>query len=118
MPRPPAGPVRIDSTGTWYARKQINGKRHLISLKTKVKSEAHKRWPEAQAELERMAQPVPGDPEAPHLYLDPDTGKERGPSLGQGGDGAKDERITWSDAENIAKRYQRRKEVSRHTRRR
>ena len=119
MPRPAAGPVRIDSTGTWYARKQINGKRHVISLRTKVKSEAHKRWPAAQAELERMTQVVPGDPDAPHLYLDPDTGKEYwGPSPWDKEcvTTDQDERITWVDAEDIAaKRYQRKKgkEVSR-----
>lgn len=132
MPRPASGPVRIDSSGTWYARKQINGKRHVISLQTKVKSEAHKRWPVAQAELERMAKPLmaPGDPNAQHLYLDPDTGEEEwAPSpwteeeaadqrqrLGLTEDGTKDERITWVDAEDIAaKRYQRKKgkEVSR-----
>ena len=40
MPRQPAGPRRIDASGTWYAVKQINGKRQTISLKTKDRREA------------------------------------------------------------------------------
>ena len=57
MPRPPSGPRRIDSSGTYYAVKSIAGKKHYISLQTKVKSEAMRRWPAAQAELEQLASP-------------------------------------------------------------
>lgn len=57
MPRPPSGPRRIDSSGTWYAVKTVKGKRRYVSLQTKLKSEAMRRWPTAQAELERLCNP-------------------------------------------------------------
>jgi len=57
MPRPPQGPRRIDSSGTWYAVKSYKGKRHYISLGTKLKSEALRRWPSAQAQLEASVRP-------------------------------------------------------------
>ena len=57
MPRSPSGPRRIDQSGTFYAVRTIRGKRHHISLKTKVKSEAMRLWPAAQAELEALAEP-------------------------------------------------------------
>ncbi|KGG25560.1 MULTISPECIES: tyrosine-type recombinase/integrase [unclassified Prochlorococcus] len=79
MPRAATGPRRIDSSGYWYAVKMIKGKRHHISLKTKIRSEALRRWPEAQAELERIADPTKYKWFEPITYteLDPDTGKER-----------------------------------------
>lgn len=112
MPKPAAGPRRIDSTGTWYAVKMIKGKRHFISLKTKNRTEAMRLWPAAQAELEALANPVPGDPYAPHFVLDPDTGTGRwepspwdppeSPLQGPTG-------VTWDEAiEVAAKRRQRR----------
>ena len=57
MPRSASGPRRIDQSGTWYAVKVINGKRHTISLGTKNKPEAMRKWPAAQAQLEALATP-------------------------------------------------------------
>ena len=61
MPRAARGPRRIDSTGIWYAVKVVRGKRYTISLKTKIRSEALRKWPAAQADLETSEQ----DPEDP-----------------------------------------------------
>ena len=118
-PRPSSGPRRIDQSGTWYAVKVINGKRQLISLGTKLKSEAMRRWPAAQAELEALAAP-PKFKRGSAVTItewDPDTGKSiereewvenlvRDDQLVDEEDSA----LTWAQAEDIAaKRYQRRK---------
>ena len=58
MPRAARGPRRIDSTGIWYAVKVVKGKRHTISLQTKIRSEALRKWPAAQARLEELAEPL------------------------------------------------------------
>jgi integrase len=123
MPRPATGPRRIDSSGTWYAVKVINGKRHTISLGTKIKAEAHRKWPAAQAQLEAMATPQKlkaggtsaitlldnkGNPIGEDWDWNENisqTQEEEDPSL-----------ITWARAEDVAaRRYMRRKgkEVSR-----
>ena len=76
MPRAATGPRRIDSSGTWYAVKVINGKRHTISLGTKIKAEAHRKWPAAQAQLEALASPqkLPAGGWSYITEYDPDTG--------------------------------------------
>ena len=126
MPRAARGPRRIDSTGIWYAVKVVRGKRHTISLKTKIRSEALRKWPAAQARLEELAEPwrLPRGGQTLITEWDPDTGlseqvgewnenlvrddqlfDEEDPSL-----------ITWARAEEVAaRRYMRRrgKEVSR-----
>ena len=76
MPRQASGPRRIDSSGTYYAVRVVQGKRHTISLKTKIKSIAHTRWPAAQAELIRLSEgwkPAEGQL-LPITYYDPLTG--------------------------------------------
>ncbi len=76
MPRPPSGPRRIDSSGTYFAVKTVKGKRHYISLQTKLKSEAMRRWPEAQAQLEQLTTPpkFARGQLLPVTYFDPATG--------------------------------------------
>ncbi len=113
MPRPSSGPRRIDSSGYWYAVKQIRGKKHFISLKTKLYSEAMKVWPEAQAELEQLANPKkipwnqilkpwPGEEEVEAQFLLHESEIDWT---------AEDNRtISWARAKEIAeKRYKRRK---------
>ncbi len=126
MPRPPSGPRRIDSSGTYFAVKTVKGKRHYISLQTKLKSEAMRRWPEAQAQLEQLTSPpkYARGQLLPITYLDPYTGAaER--VLEWSDNLTRDEYltdsddpslITWPKAQEIAeKRFKRRrgKEVSR-----
>lgn len=120
MPRAASGPRRIDSSGTWFAVKVISGKRHTISLKTKIKSEAHRLWPAAQAQLEDLANPTKRPARTPVdglMYL-----SERGDPIAEGWDysdnlaqthisSEEDEDvITWAKAEDVAaRRYQRRR---------
>ncbi len=123
MPRAASGPRRIDSSGTWYAVKVIKGKRHTISLGTKIKSEAYKKWPAAQAQLEALATPqkLPAGGMTTITEFDPVTGASRQVSewntnITQTYEEEDPSVITWKRAEEIAaRRYMRRKgkEVSR-----
>ncbi len=126
MPRPPSGPRRIDSSGTYYAVKTVKGKRHYISLQTKLKSEAMRRWPEAQAQLEQLTSPpkYARGQLLPITYLDPATGSSEGVTEWSDNltreeyltDSDDPSLITWPKAQEIAeKRFKRRrgKEVSR-----
>ena len=119
MPRPSSGPRQLDSTGIWYACKTVKGKRHAVSLGTKLRSEAMRRWPAAQAELEASLSP---------LKLPWDTTMRTLQPNAQGQWVAVDEQawsllhedqlldtddpscISWKEAEDIAaKRYKRRR---------
>ena len=120
MPRPAAGPRQLDSTGTWYAVKTVKGKRHSVSLGTKSKPEAMRRWPSVMAELEASLQPTKHhwNDTVEVTEWDVDTGKSSTyktradyilpPSQLDYSDDV--EGITWAQAETIAaKRYERRK---------
>ena len=126
MPRAAKGPRRIDQTGTWYAVKVIRGVRKTISLQTKIKSEALRRWPAAQARLEELAEPLrlPRGGQTLITEWDPETGLseqvwEWNENLVRDEylyDEEDSSLITWAKAEEIAaRRYLRRRgrEVSR-----
>ena len=126
MPRAAKGPRRIDQTGTWYAVKVIRGVRKTISLQTKIKSEALRRWPAAQARLEELAEPLrlPRGGQTLITEWDPETGLseqvwEWNENLVRDEylyDEEDSSLISWAKAEEIAaRRYLRRRgrEVSR-----
>ena len=120
MPRAARGPRRIDSTGIWYAVKVVRGKRHTISLKTKIRSEALRKWPAAQARLEELAEPwrLPRGGQTLITEWDPETGLseqvwEWNENLVRDEylyDEEDSSLITWAKAEEIAaRRYLRRR---------
>ncbi len=124
MPRQASGPRRIDQSGTWYACKMIDGKRQSISLKTKIKSEAHRLWPAAQAQLEALASPtkLPIGGQSTITEWD-EEGRplqtwDWNPSLSQTTEAEDTDAITWAKAIEVAdRRFQRRrgKPVSKST---
>lgn len=120
MPRPPSGPRRIDSSGTWYAVKTFKGKRRYLSLQTKLKSEAMRRWPEAQAALEEDTRPpkFARGQLLPVTYYDPVAGSSERVTEWSDNltnedylvDAANTTELTWSKAQAIAeKRFLRRR---------
>ena len=123
MPRAATGPRRIDQSGTFYAVKVIGGKRHTISLGTKIKSEALRKWPQAQAQLEALSEQHKLQEGGISLIteFDPATGASRQVSewntnITQTVEEEDPDVITWAKAEEVsARRYMRRrgKEVSR-----
>jgi integrase len=110
MARNPEGPRQLKQGGQWYACKLINGKRRCISLGTRVKAEAWKKWPAAQAELEALAHPQPGLAGEPHLVWDVESNTAKWePSPWDPEEQGQLGLITWAQAIQIqAKRFERR----------